>query len=118
MEFGLPTTTTSSVYQPYTATNYKTTQSVKNVDYGSLLTTTQDYPATSYSKIETPTYTTGETYTTSEYQATTPTTTTAEYTATNYDTTPAFTTTSDYQVTDYTTSIPEITTQEYTTTAY
>ena len=70
MEFGLPTTTTQSVYQPYTATNYKTTQAVQNVDLGNILTTTEDYSASSYANIETPTYTTGETFTTSEYQTT------------------------------------------------
>ena len=87
MEFGLPQTTTQSVYEPYTATNYKTTQTstIENIDlgafqttqttqalpdYGNVLTTTSDYPVTNY----------GTT-------ASTPITTTDEYTTTNYETT-------------------------------
>ena len=113
MEFSLSMTTTSSAYQPYSATNYKTTQSVQNVDLGNLLTITQDYPTISYANIETPIYTTGENYSTSGYQTTDPI-----YTTTNYGPTSTITTTSDYPVTNYITSVPEITPQYYTTTSY
>lgn len=119
MDFGLPTTTTQSVYQPYTTTNYKTTQSVQNVDLGNILTTTEDYPVTSYANVEAPTYTTGETFTTTNYETTTPTyTTTNEYTTTDYGATTTTSTVADYPVTNYTTTTPAVTTQDYTTTAY
>ena len=104
MEFGLPTTS-QSTYQPYTTTNYKTTQTttVQNVNLGNVLTTTADYPATSYTKP------TSEVYTTN-YETSIPAVSTQEYTTTNYET-------ADYPVSNYTTSTP-VATEEYTTTNY
>lgn len=103
MEFGLPTTS-QSVYQPYTISNYKKTQTstVQTINTGNVLTTTADYPATSYAKPAAQSYTT-----TIE---STPVVSSQEYATTNYETT-------DYPVTQYTTTTP-VATEEYTTTNY
>ena len=72
MDYRVVTVPIQSAYQPYTTKTYRISKTVKNVDLGYNFATTKAYPVTSYINDGTPIYKTGETFTTTNYIASTP----------------------------------------------
>ena len=67
MDYRVVTVPIQSAYQPYTTKTYRISKTVKNVDLGYNFATTKAYPVTSYINAGT-----GETFTTTNYIASTP----------------------------------------------